>query len=418
FPTTASSNFLTNFHPDQDTTVIKSLTKKPVTLLGKTVLDELACGGTGLYANTGPIFNPYNSACLVGGSSSGSAVVVANNLATFALGSDTGGSVRQPAAYCGIVGFKPSYGLISRFGLIPMASSLDTVGILANSVITIQKIFPRLAQPDPADLLTMARQFDPANPSPPNKKVVIIKGIENYLSPSFVQLYRQTLTILQKKGIIYGKRASQQSISHLRTDCLGKVVRERLLIGAYFCQDKAMREQAYHFRHQVKKWTEKVFQHSDFLLFPSTNSEAPPINQASFISLGSKNHWSDNLLLLANLAGLPSLKSTQQELITLKGRLKMGVLSKVRPDNNDKYYYVPMEIIEAEKNGQKTDNRMDSVMLIFWEKDFVETEKMLEIIANLKENQIITAHGRFRGQDNGLLIVRELETEENESDIF
>src|SRR5205823_1296499 len=124
--------------------------KEGAVLTGKTVMDEFACGGTGLLANTGKITNPYSPQHIVGGSSSGSASAVAKGLVSFALGSDTGGSVRQPAAYCGVVGFKPSPGLISRYGLIPMASSLDTVGILTKSVVTAQKVFPVIVQPDPA----------------------------------------------------------------------------------------------------------------------------------------------------------------------------------------------------------------------------------------------------------------------------
>ncbi|CAG8759940.1 6497_t:CDS:1, partial [Racocetra persica] len=116
FATTASSKFLDDFQPSQNAFVIELLEKKKKKLLGKVVLDEFACGGTGLHAATGPIFNPYNSSCIVGGSSSGSAWAVAKNLVPWSLGHDTGDSIRRPASYCGIIGFKPSYGLISRSG--------------------------------------------------------------------------------------------------------------------------------------------------------------------------------------------------------------------------------------------------------------------------------------------------------------
>ena len=95
---------MADFLANQNAFVIELLKKKSAILLGKTILDEFACGGTGLHAATGPIFNPYNSTCIVGGSSSGSAWVVANDLVPFALGHDTGDSIRRPAAYCGIVG--------------------------------------------------------------------------------------------------------------------------------------------------------------------------------------------------------------------------------------------------------------------------------------------------------------------------
>ena len=145
--------------PPYDALVIELLRKKGGDLLGKTVLDEFACGGTGLYANTGPIFNPFNSFHIVGGSSSGSAKIVAEGSAPFALGHDTGDSIRRPAAYCGVVGFKPSYGLISRSGVIPLAASLDTVGILGKKVKDIKLVFLIISQSDLADLTTQPKKF-------------------------------------------------------------------------------------------------------------------------------------------------------------------------------------------------------------------------------------------------------------------
>ncbi|KLL01604.1 MAG: aspartyl/glutamyl-tRNA amidotransferase subunit A [Mycoplasmataceae bacterium RC_NB112A] len=159
FSTTASSNFLINFWTPFDASVIKLLEKGGKNLLRKAILDEFACGGTGLYANTGPIFNPFNSLHIIGGSSSGSAKVVAENLVSFSLGHDTGDSIRRPAAYCGVVGFKPSYGVVSRSGVIPLASSLDTVGIFGRKVKDVKLIFSIINQPDPADLTTQPKKF-------------------------------------------------------------------------------------------------------------------------------------------------------------------------------------------------------------------------------------------------------------------
>jgi aspartyl-tRNA(Asn)/glutamyl-tRNA(Gln) amidotransferase subunit A len=343
FFTTASSNFLTDFRLGQNATVIKLLGKKGYKLLGKTVLDELSCGGTGLYANTGPISNPYNSLHIAGGSSSGSAMAIVKKLTSFALGSDTGGSIRHPAAYCGVIGFKPSWGSISRYGLIPMASSLDTVGILASSVNIIHKIFSLIARPDSADLLTIVR-YNRSIPLIPTKKIAVLKDIEIYLSPPFAQLYQETVAVLKKEnyqiesitiprdiqenlqicwliicfseltshlnslqGITYGVKEKNLSVAQKRSKYLGKVVKQRLLVGAYFLQNPQLLEQAYSFRQKIKKWSNRLFRQYTFLIFPSTNSEAPPIDQTSFLSLGSKTHWSDNLLLLASLSGLPSL---------------------------------------------------------------------------------------------------------------
>nr|CAG8442584.1 7945_t:CDS:2 [Entrophospora candida] len=181
FFTTASSDFLTSFLPGEDAFIIGLLARKKFDLLGKTAMDEFACGGTGLLANTGIITNPHNSQHITGGSSSGSAVAVIKKMVSFSLGSDTGGSVRQPAAYCGAIGFKPSQGAISRYGLIPLASSLDTVGILTDSAIKAKEVFSIISQPDPSDLLTIASKKKSIKPVSFSsaKKVAILKGIES-----------------------------------------------------------------------------------------------------------------------------------------------------------------------------------------------------------------------------------------------
>ncbi|CAG8551689.1 3336_t:CDS:1 [Cetraspora pellucida] len=342
FATTASSKFLDDFQPSQNAFVIELLEKKKKKLLGKVVLDEFACGGTGLHAATGPIFNPYNSSCIVGGSSSGSVWVVAKNLAPWSLGHDTGDSIRRPAAYCGIIGFKPSYGLISRSGVIPMASSLDTVGILAREIHDIKSVFAIISQPDQHDLLTVARRKKTL--SRPKNKIAVVAGIEKYLSNELNDLYHNAIKKLEKagyttekitipkkirehlqitylilcsselishlnslQGITYGPHEST-AITHKRSKYLGEIVKQRLLIGSYFLDKQELFAKAQKMRYLVDRWVKKVLQNYDFLVFPSTNSTAPPAANFnhSFAGLIS-SHWSDNLLLLANFAGLPSL---------------------------------------------------------------------------------------------------------------
>ena len=131
---TASSNTLKDYVPYFDATVIKRLKKCGAVLVGKSAMDELGMGGIGTTAHTGVVRNPWDKTRITAGSSAGSAAIVASGVVPFALGSDTGDSVRKPAAYCGIVGYKPTYGAISRFGLFPFASSLDHVGVLTRSV--------------------------------------------------------------------------------------------------------------------------------------------------------------------------------------------------------------------------------------------------------------------------------------------
>jgi aspartyl-tRNA(Asn)/glutamyl-tRNA(Gln) amidotransferase subunit A len=283
FFSTASSDFLVNFLPGQNAFVIKLLTRKKLNLLGKTAMDEFACGGTGLLANTEKITNPHNSQHITGGSSSGSAVAVAKKQVFFSLGSDTGGSVRQPAAYCGVIGFKPSPGSISRYGLIPMASSLDTVGILANSVATTKEVLSIISQPDPNDLLTIAskkKRIKPFSLSPSAKKVVILRGVEKHLSSEFSKLYQRTINILKKnkyrfktiqipseirenlqlayliissgelvshlnscQGVTFGKKSGGagdigKTIQQVRSNYLGKSVCQRITLEIYFHNKK------------------------------------------------------------------------------------------------------------------------------------------------------------------------------------
>jgi aspartyl-tRNA(Asn)/glutamyl-tRNA(Gln) amidotransferase subunit A len=154
---TGSSNILRDYIPVFDATVVERLRDAGAVLIGKTVLDELAMGGTGMTGHTGLVHNPWNKERMTGGSSAGSAAAVCAGIVPFALGSDTGDSVRKPAAYCGIVGFKPSWGRISRLGLFPFAPSLDHVGVFARCVRDAAMVTEVLAGPDARDMTCSAK---------------------------------------------------------------------------------------------------------------------------------------------------------------------------------------------------------------------------------------------------------------------
>lgn len=348
FFTTASSDFLNNFELHTEATVIKLLKKKGFICLGKTDLDEFACGGSGLLSKNGILVNPHNPEHIVGGSSSGSSVAVAKGLVDFALGSDTGGSVRCPAAYCGVVGFKSSYGLISRYGLIPLSSSLDTVGILAKNVAIAKQIFSIINKKDSHDLLTVTdkKNFESKSKvSKSTKKIAIIDGLEKHLKKDLSELYNEKLKFLKKEGyyiekvklpkkirdnlqltyliiscsellshlnslqgVNYGGGAKNNSIKENRSKYLGKEIKKRLLMGAYFLEEPYCLEMARKLRSLTNDWIKKVFSNYEFLIFPSMNGPAPEIKKVSSSFAGSEiAHWSDNLLLLANFSGIPSL---------------------------------------------------------------------------------------------------------------
>ena len=157
--TTGSSNILKDYIPFFDATVVSKLKNNGAISIGKTVLDELAMGGSGTTGNTGVVRNPWNPSRLIGGSSAGSASAVASGIVPFALGSDTGDSIRKPACYGGIVGYKPTYGLVSRYGLFPFACSLDHVGCFTRSVKDAAIVIDAIKGKDNKDMTS----FDSSN---------------------------------------------------------------------------------------------------------------------------------------------------------------------------------------------------------------------------------------------------------------
>lgn len=360
--TTASSNTLKNYVPIFDATVISRLKELGAINIGKTVLDELGMGGTGLTGHTGIVRNPYDNKRIAGGSSAGSAVSVATNLVSFALGSDTGDSIRKPAAYCGIVGYKPTYGILSRYGLIPFASSLDHVGVLTNYVKDAALVVNLIKGKDQNDMTT----FDSSNidllsnitDEIKQKKLFYIKElceIDSYSNPSNelrenLNLFHSTLNKIKDlgvliepvsiemnllkalkpaydcissaeatsnnsnlTGIIFGPRGEGSTTEEMmifhRTKGFSPLIKRRFVIGSYVLQKENQEKyflNACRVRRLIVNKMNEYFSIYDALIMPSSGHTAPLISEASD-EISSEQTPLENHLVIGNFGGFPSI---------------------------------------------------------------------------------------------------------------
>ena len=215
--TTASSRILDNYVPIYDATVIKKLKDAGAILFAKTSMDELGMGGTNLNAYTGKVNNPYDVNRISGGSSGGSAALVAEGVVPVAMGTDTGDSIRKPAAYCGIVGFKPTYGRISRYGVIPYASSLDHVGFFTTCIKDAARMLQVCAGRDDHDMTSSYEKIEEyeknLNSDIRGKKIAILDNIMNSIEDQrIVDNFNEVIEKLEKRGAIVERVSMDETL--------------------------------------------------------------------------------------------------------------------------------------------------------------------------------------------------------------
>lgn len=350
--TTCASKMLENFVPPYDATVMKRLeTVRPV-ILGKANMDEFAMGGSTENSAFYPTRNPWNVECVPGGSSGGSAAAVAAGSAIWALGSDTGGSIRQPASFCGVVGMKPTYGRVSRYGLVAFASSLDQIGPVTRDVTDCAHLLQAIAGHDEQDSTSSASEV----PDFTKSLVQDIKGLKIGIPKEFFvkgmdaeveQAVRQAIDKLQAlgaeiqeislphteyaisvyyliapaeaatnleryDGVSYGARVDGADVVEMmtktRSEKFGEEVKRRILIGNYALSAgyyDAYYLKALKVRRLIKEDYDKAFEKVDVIVTPTAPTPAYRIGAMTNDPL--KMYLQDIYTVPLNLAGLPGI---------------------------------------------------------------------------------------------------------------
>ncbi len=350
--TTCCSKILEGFRPYYNATAWEKLKSQGAVLLGKNNMDEFAMGSTSETSCYGAPKNPRNTAHVTGGSSGGGAAAVCANMAAYSLGSDTGGSIRQPAAYCGVVGLKPTYGAVSRYGLIAYGSSLDQIGPITNSVRDAAYVFDAIKGEDKNDQTTESfdfsdvlggidrdikglkigiaqEYFDGINPQIKDRIMSAVKFYEDngaeivdvklpVLKDSLPVYYiiacaEASSNLGRYDGIRYGKRAEDYTdiddmIYRTRSEYFGKEVQHRIILGTYVLSSgyyDAYYKKACLLRNDIIRKFDEVFSECDVLIAPNAPTTAPVLgyNGASAVEM----YMSDICTVPVNIAGLPGM---------------------------------------------------------------------------------------------------------------
>ncbi len=359
--TTSSSNILKNYVPVYNATVYQKLEDAGAVLMGKTVLDELAMGGTGTTGHTGIVKNPWDESRQIGGSSAGSAAAVALGIVPFAIGSDTGDSIRKPAAFGGVVGFKPTYGRVSRYGLFAFASSLDHVGCFARNVKDVAYVTDIIKGEDAHDMTSLPddhkKYTDTLNNDIKGRKLFYIKEAmedhENSNDAELKETIHQFFQMIEKikelgfiveevsfpkellnaiyptymaiscaeatsnnanlTGIHFGVRGEGNSIHDImmdaRTKGFSELIKRRFVLGSYILQkenQEKLFKNAQRIRHMIVDKMNTLFQEYDGMLMPASGGIAPHFGEKTD-QLSDRYLILENHLVIANFGGFPSI---------------------------------------------------------------------------------------------------------------
>ena len=362
--TTASSNILKDYVPVYDATVYKKLKSAGATLVGKTVLDELAMGGTGTTGHTGVVKNPWDKTRMIGGSSAGSASSVALGIVPFSIGSDTGDSVRKPAAFGGLVGFKPTYGRISRYGLFAFASSLDHVAMFTRCVKDAAIVTDILKGKDELDMTTLKddgkKYSESLEEDIKGKRLFYIKELCNK------ELYKddkEVLEVLDKfyelidkckkigfiveevsmdkelleavyptymciscaeatsnnanlTGIQFGPRGEGKTVEEImfssRTEGFSELIKRRFILGSYILQkenQEKLFKNAGRVRRMIVDKITHLFKEYDGMILPASGGIAPKFDASTekVEKLSDRYLLLENHLAIGNFGGFPSI---------------------------------------------------------------------------------------------------------------
>jgi aspartyl-tRNA(Asn)/glutamyl-tRNA(Gln) amidotransferase subunit A len=350
--TTCASRLLANYEPIYSATVMKKLEQAQAVTVGKMNMDEFAMGSSTENSGFHPTYNPWDLSRVPGGSSGGSAAAVAAGEVYFALGSDTGGSIRQPAAYCGVVGLKPTYGRVSRFGLVAFASSLDQIGPLTKNVEDAAYVLQAIAGHDPMD----STSADVEVPDYLSALTGDVKGLKvavpkemmgEGIDPGVREKVQQALRVLESLGAVieevslphseyavatyyllapaeassnlarydgvrYGVRVEADSLVEMykqtRSQGFGSEVKRRIMLGTYSLSSgyyDAYYLKAQKVRTLIKQDFDRVFEQYDVIVGPTAPTTAFKIGEK--VDNPLTMYLNDILTIPVNLAGLPAI---------------------------------------------------------------------------------------------------------------